>query len=133
MEKYILQPGDMIRVNRLIYNHVGIYVGRRFSDERIDGVIHNDKFGGVVVSTLADFSCGAAVQLHKPATGDYFEREAIVERAFSLIGQKFDLLKFNCEHAANWAQTGKSESPQLRGAIALAALFCGFAVLFRSK
>jgi hypothetical protein len=127
MQEYNLQIGDMIRVDRPLYRHVGIYVGQRAFDPR--DVIHNDKGGGVVLSTLADFSAGSAVFIHQPAAGDIFEREAIVQRAFSLLGIKFDLLAFNCEHAATFAQSGKSESPQLQAFAVVALLFGGLAIL----
>lgn len=118
--KYVPQIGDMIRVSRVFYNHVGIYAGARGFDGRC--VVHNDKNGGVVFSTLAEFSGGAPVHLHKAATGNYHERMEIADRAFSLIGQKFNLVKFNCEHAATWSQTGKMESPQLEGYVFLCLL-----------
>ena len=105
MAHYVPQIGDMISIDRFGYKHVGIYVGMR--GHGANDVVHNDKGGGVVVASLADFSKGATIHLHKAASGDYFQREAIASRAFSLVGRKFDLFTFNCEHAANWAQTGR--------------------------
>jgi len=110
---YVPQVGDIIRVSRFLYNHVGIYVGIRPLDHR--DVIHNDKHGGVVLCTLAEFAGGMPIYLEKLAPRDRSARGAVVGRAFSLIGRQFDLLEFNCEHAANWSQTGKMESPQLKG------------------
>ena len=130
---YSVQVGDMIRINRVGYSHVGIYVGERFVGGQAGNIVHNDKFGGVVLSTLEQFAGGALVNLHKPATGDYFEREAIANRAIFLIGKEFDLLAFNCEHAANWAQNGKAESPQLQGALFLAVFVGLLAVLAGSE
>jgi hypothetical protein len=115
MQIYTPQIGDKIAVKRFGYVHVGIYVGPRTIDGR--EVVHNDKGNGVVFSSLADFSSGGEVFLQKRATDNYFEREAIANRAFSLIGKNFDLFNFNCEHAANLAQTGQRESPQLQGAL----------------
>ena len=116
----------MIAVKRFGYTHVGIYVGPRTLDGR--DVVHNDKSKGVVLATLADFSGEAAVVLHKPATGDYFQREATANRAFSLIGKEFDLFRFNCEHAANFIQSGQAKSPQLEGALfVIACIVIAFA------
>jgi hypothetical protein len=126
---YIPQLGDMIRVDRPLYKHVGIYVGVRGAYG--PSVIHNDKGGGVILSSLAEFSGGTPAYLHQAATGNYFDREEIANRAFSLLGRKFDLLTFNCEHAANWAQSAKLESPQLRGAFFLVALFFGLFLITR--
>lgn len=98
-------------INRGFYKHVGIYIGPRPGDNR--DVVHNDKSQGVILSTLAEFAGGTAVVLHRPASGDYFQRQAIANRAMSLLGMDYDLWKFNCEHAATWAQTGSAKSPQL--------------------
>jgi hypothetical protein len=53
------------------------------------------------------------------------EQEQSVLRALSLIGQPYNLLKFNCEHLAYYAQTGVPRSPQLAAglAVALAIVF----------
>ena len=49
--------------------------------------------------------------------------------AESLLGWKYGLLNFNCDHLVTYAQDGIATSPQLQGvALALAvALFFGFA------
>lgn len=127
MSAYTLQVGDLIRVSRFLHSHVGIYVGGQ-------NVVHNDKGGGVVVlGTLAQFSGGRLIQLHKAATGNTFERQAIANRAFALLGRKFNLWTFNCEHAATWAQSGKAESPQLQGFAVFALLILGLGLLARNK
>ncbi len=132
MSDYKLQVGDIIEVDRFFYRHVGIYVGPRTFDGRV--VAHNDKNGGVVLSTLAEFSGGQPIQLRKSAGNvNYFQRQETADRILSLLGQKFDLLTFNCEHAANWAQNGKSESPQLQGVFLLAAIVGGLALLKGSR
>jgi hypothetical protein len=77
-----------------------------------------------VLSTLAKFSLDQPVLLHKKAIGDYFQRSMVAHKARSLIGRKFDLFGFNCEHAATLAQTGRAESPQLQ-----AFGFVGFLLL----
>lgn len=85
-------------------------------------VVHNDKFGGVVKSSWAEFSKGSPVYIHRKAAGNYFDRQAITQRALSLLGMKYALLDFNCEHAATFAQTGKAESPQVAIGIGVALL-----------
>jgi hypothetical protein len=129
MKSPTLQVGDIIRINRFFYRHVGIYVGPRTPDGRC--VVHNDKGGGVVLSTLAEFSGGAQVYVEKPATGNWQEREAIAQRAIALLGQKFDLLTFNCEHLANLAQNQRAESPQIQGALLLILFVVGGIFLVR--
>ena len=119
----------MIGVTRFGYTHVGIYVGRR----RFDGcdVVHNDKGNAVILSSQADFAQGSRIQIWKKASGNGLEREAIANRALALLGRRFDLITFNCEHAANLAQNGRAESPQLVGAAFLALALVGLLALSR--
>jgi|HubBroStandDraft_6_1064221.scaffolds.fasta_scaffold260394_2 hypothetical protein len=130
MKNYIPQVGDVLFVHRGLYRHFGVYVGRRFGDDR--QVVHNDKCNGVVFSTLAEFSSGARVILHKNAEGNLWQRQIIADRAISLIGKKYDLINFNCEHAATFAQTGKAESRQVAGFLFVAFLF-GIVLIARKK
>jgi hypothetical protein len=48
-------------------------------------------------------------------------QEEIVQRALSLLGERYDLILFNCEDLANYAQTGVAYSPQV--------LFFGLAIV----
>jgi hypothetical protein len=121
-----LEMGDMIRIQRFGYSHIGIYVGWMRGR---NCVVHNDKFGGVVLSTLEEFSDNQPVHIHKKAPDDYFVRTMIKGRAMALLGKKYDLLTFNCEHLANLVQSGKSESPQLQGAVLLFLCIIGVAAL----
>jgi hypothetical protein len=123
--------GDMIAVRRFGFRHVGIYVGPRHLGGAC--VVHNCKGKGVILSTLSDFSGNSQVFIQQKATGNFYEREMIAQRALSLLGTKYDLIKFNCEHAATTAQSGIGRSPQI-AAIALLALFAlGFALFARKK
>ena len=42
--------------------------------------------------------------------GNEEERKRALERAYSKIGNKLDYINFNCEHFANYVQTGKFTS-----------------------
>lgn len=114
MKSYKLRVGDAIRIERFGYNHVGVYVGQRRGIE--DAVVHNDKGIGVVLCTLSQFADGKVLHLHNASQGNEFEREQIAERALSLLGKKFDLITFNCEHLVNYAQNRNAESPQMQTA-----------------
>jgi Lecithin retinol acyltransferase len=131
MKNYLPQVGDVIKVNCGVYWHVGVYVGWRAGDSR--DVVHNDKNQGVIPSTLAEFSGGRPVMLHRQAVGDWHERKRIARRAIDLIGAKYDLWKFNCEHAASLAQTGKAESPQIAAFVFLACVVLGLVAFVRRK
>jgi len=122
MQQCNFQPGDKIAVQRFFYKHVGIYIGN-------GSVVHNDKGGGVVLATLAEFSAGGSVILQKRVATDYFQQQAIAQRALSLLGSQFNVFHFNCEHAANWAQSGRVESEQLQGAFIVILAVLGLVAL----
>jgi len=107
--------------------HVGIYIGRDYFGR--DWVIHNDKGGVVKEDVLSTFAAGFPVSLVQRVASTWGEQQQIVARAHSLLGQKFDLLDFNCEHFANYAQTGVAHSPQLRFAIGATAFIALFAII----
>ena len=64
-------------------------------------------------------------------SGTQRERQFAIQRAVSQEGKKYDLLKFNCEHFANYVQTNTSFSRQSNNAIGLAALGLAAVVLSR--
>jgi len=55
-------------------------------------------------------------------SGTQKERQLAIQRAVSQEGKKYDLIKFNCEHFANYVQTNTSFSQQSNNAVGLAAL-----------
>jgi hypothetical protein len=108
--------------------HRGIFVG--FDKFGRAWVIHND-MGGIVRWVLfEDFAAWLPVSLASRKARNPYQQRAIIFRAESLLGWKYDLLNFNCDHLVTYAQDGIAISPQLQGvALALAvALFFGFAI-----
>ena len=106
--------GDIVRISRLGFYHVGIYVGptqdvRVFCPVRVligagkvgnsfeACIVHNDRRGKVVLSTWDEFAGGREVHLHKAVKGGVPERLAIASRARGLVGSKFDLLHYESE------------------------------------
>lgn len=124
MNQLQLQNGDMIEVvGKFPFpRHVGIYANGL--------VIHNHKSCCVQVTDLQTFSGGRPIRLLSRVVGSWVEQQYVVQRAYSLIEKKYDLLNFNCEHAAYYAQTGMAKSPQLGFAIlaGLALLLVGVAL-----
>ncbi len=119
-----LQNGDMVEViNPFSFSrHVGIYAASR-------GFVHNDPACCVRLTDEATFTGGRKMRLIGRVGGGLFEQEQVVQRALSLIGQPYDLLKFNCEHLAYYAQTGVARSPQLvTGLAVLVGIACLFAL-----
>jgi hypothetical protein len=115
-----LQNGDMVEVINpfSISRHLGIYAAGR-------GFVHNDPTCCVRLVDEATFTGGRKMRLLARVAGGPLEQEQAVLRALSLIGQPYNLLKFNCEHLAYYAQTGVPRSPQLAAGfvVALAIVF----------
>jgi hypothetical protein len=126
-----IQVGDMIRVPGAMGTyHVGIYVGRTGGRPR--AVVHNAKGLGVVICDLGEFAAGRAVELESRVPGGWWAQQRAARRALSLVGLKYDLLNFNCEHAATLAQTGEARSSQLRAAGTGLLVILGIAALARA-
>jgi hypothetical protein len=87
--------------------------------------------GGIVCWVLFEaFAARLPVTLARRKARNPYEQRAIISRTQSLLGWKYDLLNFNCDHLVTYAQGGIATSPQLQGfALAFAvALFVGLAV-----
>ena len=121
--------GDIIeRPGPFAKRHRGVFVG--YDEYGRSWVIHND-MGGIVCWVLFEaFAAGLPVALASRKAHNTYEQQAIVARAQSLLGWKYDLLNFNCDHLVTYAQDGIATSPQLQGfAIAFAiALFAGLTI-----
>jgi hypothetical protein len=113
-----LQNGDMVEVLGPVPfpRHVGIYAAGR-------GFVHNSKAGSVQLTDLATFSGGHPIRAIWRVSGTWFDQQLVVQRALNLIGTPYNLLNFNCEHAAYLAQTGTKRSPQLAFAAIALGLF----------
>jgi len=113
-------PGDRLRT-RQYYWHEGIYVGPQSPTGA--SIVHNDiDAGQVILSHPEAFAVkGRPIQLAERTPEP--KRAEVVARALSLIGTKFDLLEFNCQHFARLAQHGIARSPRLQ----LAAISVGVA------
>jgi len=127
----VAQKGDVIYVNRGLYQHYGIYNNDK-------SVIHFSPDQGKEISpenayiretSLLEFLSGGNLEIDH-SVKPVFPAEEIVHRALRLVGtnlKKYKLLSFNCEHFAFWCSTGKLKSKQVRkgatiaGGVTLAA------------
>ena len=147
--------GDVLRVNRGIYSHYGIYAEG-------DRVIHYtgangpDDFNGIVrETTLAEFLNGSdgfsictfpehpnnipvipgarglakilqLVRVIKMMDYHLYSGEETVRRARSKIGQGgYNLALNNCGHFAVWCKTGVKDSSQVNNVLEIIAHFFG--------
>lgn len=115
-----LRNGDVIRVNRGLYAHYGIYVdtpdgGHVIHYTGTDG--HSDFKGVVRETSLAQFLDGNSEYSVCRFDGEkyphIFSGDETVRRARARIGERrYSLLSHNCEHFAVECKTGQSESSQ---------------------
>lgn len=126
-----LEQGDVIkRPGPLGSTHVGLYAGMDQSGR--EWVIHNAKDDCVKWDLLETFAAGNPISLGGRAA-NFYEGAAIIARAVSLLGRKFDLINFNCEHFVSYAPGGQAISPQLRTVVFGAALLASIGVLANSS
>ena len=118
-------PGSVLRAKTqgLWPDHSGI-LGLPLPDGTWS-VVHKTE-RGTVLTTFEDFAFGRWVEVVDTPTS-LEQQRSILERAYSQIGQPYNLLFANCEHFATWAFYGVPESPQLR-AYTIGAGLVGMAI-----
>ncbi len=113
-----VQVGDKLRRSGPLGSvHAGVYV------------VHNNKDGGVELVYFATFRAGQVVNVTPLSAQSGYEREQMASRALPLLGQKYDLANFNCEHLVSYAQMGIPTSPQLRFVAGLAIVFAFLTII----
>lgn len=114
-------PGTAVYVRCGLYDHVGIVTDRRGeAPPHAPFVISNSKRQGCVrEEPWADFAGDdSVVQETYPGT---LPPDEVVRRARALVGRRYELLRFNCEHFVCEAHGVPAHSPQLAAALAAAA------------
>jgi hypothetical protein len=120
----MIRQGDKCWVWLFIKKHYGICTGF------VGGVpwfVHNTPDGGVVHTSLEGFAGRSPIHIEQRALAG--QEAAVALRALKLVGHAYDLLNFNCEHAANLAANGVAESKQVKLAGAAAACLAAFSLL----
>lgn len=107
------EVGDRLRT-RHTYWHEGIYVGPRGPNG--ESVVHNDfDAKQAIISHPEGFTRkGRPIYLAKRTPAE--RREEVAERAMQMLGTKFDIVRFNCQHFASYVQDGEPVSPRVRSA-----------------
>jgi len=111
----VIHLGDKCSVpgRVLLIKHYGICVG--FGSDMRPVFVHNVA-DGVVMATEQGFAEGRPIAVEQRAQPGM--ESTVAQRALALRGRKYDLLAFNCEHAANLAANGMAESKQVQRAVA---------------
>ena len=122
-----LLPGMVVQIDFGFYHHPGIVSDRTINSTPM--VISNSfRKRGVFEESWEDFSSGKQVKiLGYPGA---LSPDAVLLRARSKIGSRWNLFRWNCEHFINWSHGLKPRSPQVRNYATYAIALAGLAVLF---
>lgn len=114
-----LRPGDRLVLPKSdlgLVQHHAIYIGNDAYGNR--QYVENYIGKGVqVVNESHLFRDGYHLTRVEPFAGDDYQRQVAVNRAIALIGSRYDLVNFNCEHYANAVQHNKPYSGQVGNGI----------------
>jgi hypothetical protein len=114
------QPGDVLVRNKSVFgliDHYGIYAGS-------GAVIDNHPDRGVSLTNMKSFLNGRKLERVFRYRGNTFSRSQVVQKAYSMIGMKYDLTNFNCEHFVNEVLGAGKKSQQLANAGTVLVLSC---------
>jgi hypothetical protein len=128
---YNLKPGDRIISPKSvlgIVKHHAIYLGQNFDGQHL---IAENTFGKYVRIVLAEefFTEYDEVTQIDPFIGNGQQRRLAIERALNQMGKPYDLINFNCEHFANFVQSGQIKSDQIGIALLLSLLLVALIIL----
>ena len=114
------QHGDVIKVNRTLYAHYGIYVegGTVIHYNNEEGGNFSDLSGFVQETSLERFLDGEKsyyiCEFNRKDYPKIYSPEETVARARSKLGKGgYNLITNNCEHFAVWCKTGRAKSSQV--------------------
>jgi len=94
------------------YTHHGIHVGNG-RVVHYSGLSRGWRGGPVEEVSLAEFARGRAIRI-RPHAGALFERDTVVARARSRLGEdRYRAMSNNCEHLCEWCIYGESRSHQV--------------------
>ncbi len=119
IKKHDLEPGDRLVVPKKglgLINHHGIVLSNNSFYENY--IIENNVNTGVrVVSERTFFEGVPSISKIEKFNGDTYLRSQSIAYALNLIGRKYDVMKYNCEHFANEIQWKPIESKQVKKAL----------------
>jgi hypothetical protein len=113
MMKRNLVPGDILRADRGLYRHYGIYAG---NSRVIHFVPKKSSFGNdarVRETGIGRFAKGKPFYVCMVSGGSGYSPQETLRRAQSCIGSGgYDIFTKNCEHFVVWCKTGRLQSGQ---------------------
>jgi hypothetical protein len=124
-KEVVLQPGDELRVDRGVYHHHALHIGRGVVVQ-FGGRIKDKRHASIHYASLTEFAKGSQV---KVVPHDDVDPTAAVRRAHWLVDNPppatYNVFGYNCEHVARWCATGQIECSQAKDAFTMNS-FMGF-------
>jgi hypothetical protein len=119
----VFPAGQAIRTPRFAYWHMGIATDQWHGAEQLV-ISCSGRVGRVVLEPMSVFTAGrGAESMEQPSQ---LAREVVLSRARQMLGKPYSLFEFNCEHFLFEAFGLARRSPQVAGAVAIAAVFLIF-------
>ena len=113
-----LLPGTVVASSRGIYNHVGILSEQRAGSRRV--IAASADHGRVVDQAIEEFAANR--RLRVLGFLGSLPPMVVVTRARAMLGTKYDLFRWNCDHLVHYAHGLSPKSPQIRAAFAIGAI-----------
>lgn len=129
-----LQPADVLIAPKSAFNfvkHMIVYWGRDTTGQ--DFYLENNPKTGVRWLTAEQLEMQYQIIAIKKFTGTQMERALAIQRGISQLGAQYNLTSCNCEHYANYVQTGSSFSKQSSNGVKLGLLALGITVLISAS
>jgi len=124
-----LQIGDLIvRQKGPFSTHYMVYAGVHNGQYL---VAENQTGVGVRFFDLNTALAGNSIKRFEKFGGTESQRSLVLPRIHQMLGKKYDLVVFNCEHFARWIANEKIESKQVK--VASTAALIGGAAMLTSK
>lgn len=131
-----LQPADVIVVEKngwRILDHYVVYLGEQHG--QLYFAVNLINRGVVVVSEyeLTSYAERFTPLKVRRFAGTVFQRQQAVQRAVAMRGKAYNLLSYNCEHYANYVQTGKAISAQVSNFTGFASIALLLGIILNGK
>ena len=132
LQRYNLNPGSRIvtpRSGLRLIQHHAIYWGKDLNG--VHWILENQDYVGIRFIALDNYLKGIfEIKRIERFQGNNYERTVALKRGEKLLGRKYDLFNFNCEHFANYLQHGKAFSTQVENFAGLLKVATGVTLIF---
>jgi hypothetical protein len=125
-----LRPGTVVTVQMKgifkLAHHFALVTDKTGPDGMPLVIANSGETGGPAEQSWTMFVKGRDYRAYYPST---LPAETVLYNAYSMLGTRYDLIHWNCEHFANACHGKPAHSHQVRGGLMVAALMGGLALI----